>query len=231
MSYYDEPYYCEPSEFDEKCEELIEMLRQSANEDIKAELEKLRKENAEMKEIFNNYNQKVRELEQAKRNYEFDEQRLRSKIESDVKKLRLSSLLEDFQTTIYTVRNVYKEKPKCDKCDEQGYLHYFTPRGKEQKEWCECREKEDFYAAEECYCHEFKISTFPDRRGQLIGWYRLNSAKYEEDCYTSSHYVANKMYQGQPFADLDNRNIYFYDEETAKQYADWLNKRSEQNAR
>ena len=117
MSYYDEPYYCEPSEFDEKCEELIEMLRQSANEDIKAELEKLRKENAEMKEIFNNYNQKVRELEQAKRNYEFDEQRLRSKIESDVKKLRLSSLLEDFQNKL--VHNLVQKKLLEKLCNSQ----------------------------------------------------------------------------------------------------------------
>lgn len=226
MSWFDEPYYSEPSEFDEKCEELIDMLRKSANEEIKSELEKLRKENSEMKEVFNNYNAKVKELEQAKRKYEFDAQKTRSEIEIEVKKLRLSKLLEDFQTTVYSVRNVGKEKPKCDKCDEDGYIKYLTPRGREQKEWCECRERMKFYGVAELYCYRFTISGFPVRRGQLIGWYKLNESKHSEDDFESTYYVADKMYNGQDFSEIPSHyDVYFYDKETAQQYADWLNQK------
>ena len=67
MSYYDyDEYYAEPSEFEEKCLELVQMLKDSATEGLKAELEQLRKENAKMRDIVNNYNQKVEELERAK---------------------------------------------------------------------------------------------------------------------------------------------------------------------
>lgn len=223
MSYYDEPYYCEPSEFDEKCKELIDMLRESANEDIKDELERLRKENAEMKDIVNNYNKKVEELENAKRKYEFDERVLRHKIEGEVKKLRLSKMLEGFETTLYTVSNVGKEKPKCDKCDKDRYIHYFTPRGREQTELCECKVKSDFYVVEEAYCSEFSIQKNGDNAGQIVGWYKLKSSN-EDDYYVSATYAPNKIYKGQNFADLNPNGIYFYDIETAQQYADWLNK-------
>ena len=230
MSYYDEQYFCEPSEFDEKCEELIDMLRQKANDDIKAELEKLRKENLEMKEVFNNYNAKVKELEQAKRKYNFDVQNMRSEIEREVKKLRLSQMLEDFQTTLYMVKNVGKEKPKCDKCNEKGYIQYFTPRGRKAEEWCECRELEKFYGVEELVCHQFAISGYPERRGQLIGWYKLKVKPNSEEYYEEIHYVADKMYNGQDFSEISpNCNVYFYEKETAQKFANWLNEQLVKN--
>lgn len=228
MCFYDEPYYSEPSEFDEKCEELIDMLRQNANDEIKAEVEKLRKENSEMRDVFDNYNAKVEELERAKRKYEFDTQRMRSEIELEVKKLRLSKLLEDFQTIVFTVRNVGKEKPKCDKCDKDGYIYYLTPRGREAKEWCECREKEKFFEVVDVYCHRFTIGAVGDKRGELVGWYKLETSKYSGDSFESSYHIADKMYKGQDFSEIEHCwDVYFYDIETAQKYADWLNQRGE----
>lgn len=229
MSYYDyDEYYAEPSEFEEKCSELVQMLKDSATEELKSELGRLRKENAEMKDIVNNYNQKVKELEQAKRSYEWNEQSFREKITKEVRKLRLSKLLEDFQTTLYIVRNNGKDKPKCDKCDEEGYIHYLSPRGDEKKEKCECRDKIPFYEVEQADCCEFKIR---DEWGneKIVGWYRrhISDRSGHDDYYDSATYASDKIYNGTGFDKIVNYYyVYFRDKETAQEYADWLNKES-----
>lgn len=123
---YDTGYY-EPSEFDEKCEELKDYLRESVTKELKEKLETLQKENERMKDIVANYDTKVRELEAAKEKFEFNERNLREQIGSDVRRERLSKLLEGFQTTLYQIRNVGVEQPKCDKCDANRNVEFFSP--------------------------------------------------------------------------------------------------------
>ena len=55
MSYWDDEDYFEPSEFDEKIEELKEELRNSVRQEIKDEVERLRKENEELRDIKDNF--------------------------------------------------------------------------------------------------------------------------------------------------------------------------------
>ena len=70
MGYYDsEIDYYEPSEFEEECENLKQMLRESVSHEIQQEIASLKIENARMKDIVNNYDTKVKELESAKQNY------------------------------------------------------------------------------------------------------------------------------------------------------------------
>lgn len=45
-------YYEEPSEFEEKCLELVQMIKDNATQELKTELEQLREENAKMKDII-----------------------------------------------------------------------------------------------------------------------------------------------------------------------------------
>ena len=55
MSCWDDEDYFEPSEFDEKIEELKEELRNSVRQEIKDEVERLRKENEELRDIKDNF--------------------------------------------------------------------------------------------------------------------------------------------------------------------------------
>lgn len=219
-------YYEEPSEFEEKCLELVEMIKDNATQELKAELEQLREENAKMKDIVDNYNQKVEELELEKKKYHWNEKALRSEIEKEVKNIRLGNLLKDFQSTLYAVRNVGKSKPKCDKCDKDGYIHYLSPRGREQIEKCECRDGIPFYKVLEANCCEFRIGNQYSVTEKIIGFYRLIS---ESDCYATTVGVSDKMYDGRPFVDIENYYyVYFRDKDTAQRYADWLNERVEE---
>ena len=78
---YDTGYY-EPSEFDEKCEELKDYLRDSVTKELKEKLETLQKENEHMKDIVDNYDAKVRELRRQKKN---------SSLMSEISEIRLEA--------------------------------------------------------------------------------------------------------------------------------------------
>ena len=215
---YDTGYY-EPSEFDEKCEELKDYLRDSVTKELKEKLETLQKENEHMKDIVDNYDAKIRELETAKEKFKFDERNLRDKIKSEVRRERLSKLLEDFQTTLYQVRNVGVEQPKCDKCDTNRNVEFFSPSGRRYSEPCQCAKRLPYYAVDPSDCAEFRMLD-----GKLCGWYSRRELSNDEDYYHNAQYVADKMYDGRDFASIDNYyNVYFRDEATAQKYADWLN--------
>lgn len=216
---YDTGYY-EPSEFDEKCEELKDYLRESVTKELKEKLETLQIENERMQDIVANYDAKVRELEAAKEKFKFSEQNLRDQIRSEVRRERLSKLLEDFQTTLYQVLNIGVEQPKCDKCDANRMIEFFSPSGQRYTEKCQCAKMLPHFEVRQANCVEFKLMG-----DKICGWYsRRDLSNTEEYYHSSGEYVADKMYDGRDFASIDNYyNVYFRDKETAQKYADWLN--------
>lgn len=62
MCYYDDDFFYEPSEFEEKVDEFKECLALAVKEDILAELKKLREENESLKEFKGKKEQYEREL-------------------------------------------------------------------------------------------------------------------------------------------------------------------------
>ena len=220
-----EDYFVEPSEFDEKCSELIDLLRENAKDEIKAELEakdreieRLKALNKEMKDVYDNYQSKVRDLEAAKRDYLHDESTLRAKIEQELLKEKLSSLLKDVYSELYEVINVGKHQHKCDKCDEKGYIHYKTPSGKDAKELCSCREPIPYYEVRDTHLVEFHLGS----DSNIHGMYRINSKLDGEwfDRISSDVYL---IYKGQAFEKIRSVMTYFTDKAKAQEYADWLN--------
>ena len=232
MSYYgwDAGDY-EPSEFEEKCDELKTMIKQSALKEINDELVRLKSENTSMKSIVDNFNNKVKELEQEKQKYIWNENKLKEEITCQLRKERLSNLLDGFQTTLYTINNEGKKQPKCNKCDENRYIHFKSPSGKDMTELCECCRSNNFYVVKESECKEFRICDFSNdnRKGKLIGWYKLRRARDNDyDYYENSDYAYDSIYDNQPFEEVNRNKIYFYDKDKAKEYTDWLNNK-EQN--
>ena len=222
--------YCEgPSEFEEKCLELMEIIKDKAAQELKAEFEQLREENAKMKDIVDNYNQKVEELEAEKKKYYLNKEALRSEITKEVKNIRLKNLLQDFQTTLYVVRNHGRSKPKCNKCDQNGFIHYLSPRGQEHRERCECQEPIPFYKVLESQCCEFRIES-QEWQGQdrLVGFYTTGSLTTPYN-YERAIGVDNKIYDGRDFTNIqDYHDVFFRVKDTAQKYADWLNERVEE---
>lgn len=136
MSYYYCEDYYEPSEFDEKVEEFKDYLRQSIKEETKNEIEKLRKENESLQEIKRNWDNLVKEYEDKKRELEY---KIRE-CESKVSLKRLETLFKEtgMNVIMYRPDYVHVYGKKCNKCDDDRYIHFSSPSGKDYIEDCEC---------------------------------------------------------------------------------------------
>lgn len=216
--------YFEPSEFDDKCNELIEFLKSKAKKEIQEELEKLRKENEELRPIKSALDKKFAELEREKENYKWKESLMRDQITRELKRARLSELLSDFTETLYVVRNKPIQQPKCDKCDENRRQWYTTPLGKKAYENCTCAEEIPHYIVKEAECSSFKICDWDSEfKGKLVGWYRILHDR-DYDYFESAVYAMNGLYKGELFENIkDFYHVYFKDKEKAQEYANWLN--------
>lgn len=226
MSFYDD-YFPEPSEFDEKCEELKNYLRSEVKKEIQEELERLRKENEELKDIKRNWDDKVAELNKEKSKYKWNEFVLRDKLETEFRNKKLSELLSDFSSTLYIVWNQPIMQAKCNNCDENRLRHYITPLGREATEKCTCARQINHYIVKEAKCKEFKVDIGNNPyKGKLIGWYTYHVDEYGDENYELVTYVDDKIYKNESFGTIKNpQSVYFYEKEKAQEYADWLNNR------
>ncbi|MEB4785009.1 hypothetical protein P5G60_25095 [Paenibacillus jamilae] len=214
-------FYDEPSEFDQKMEELKESLMDSVKQDHKDEVARLRKENAELQEV-------KRTLKTLQSTYEMKERELNREIkeaESKVRHLRLSTLLESFGVTLFSADMDFVKLPKCDKCDEKRRIHYKTPLGRESYERCTCDESVVYYKPRENTLTEFKFG----RNREMLAWYKVSKSKSDsEDDYAeiASTTMLKQLYQeGMKFEDLQKHGVFFKKEEECQAYCDWLNEK------
>ena len=213
-------FYREPSEFDEQVEEFKESLRASVKEEFTQEMERLRKENESLREIRNNWNAKVRELEKDydSKNCELNRAIQEARVAAaNAKKLRFKELIDEVAPVVWTIEYKTIRLPKCNLCDEHRYRQYKTPLGRPAKEQCECAAiKEKAYV----------------KRAQVLKIYGLdrNSLRpyyltCNDDC--AVYRDSDEFYDNTPFDEIRNwRRPLFHDENRARRYAAWLNKKA-----
>lgn len=133
--YDDTDFYTEASEFDRQVDEFKESLMKGVKAEFIEEMESLRKENAELQSVKSN-------LKSIKEDYERKERDLNVKkqnLESQVRRERLSKLMDSIKIMAYTVGySSQKLLEKCDKCDENRRIYYKTPLGNDNYEKCDC---------------------------------------------------------------------------------------------
>lgn len=127
MSYYDEDFFYEPTEFEGQLEEFKQVLTESIRDDYKEKMAQLEKENAELRVIKNDFETIKQSYEDAKRELRFE----RSDMERSIRRERLTELMKDFEITLYHAELKFETGPKCDKCNERRAIEYITPLGKE----------------------------------------------------------------------------------------------------
>jgi hypothetical protein len=229
--YYCEDYY-EPSEFDEKVEEFKDYLRQSIKEETKNEIEKLRKENESLQEIKRNWDNLVKEYEDKKRELGYKIRECESKAASK----RLETLFEE------TGMNVIMYKPdynhvygkKCNKCDDDRYIHFSSPSGKDYIEDCECAKTFLRFSPQEFRLVEFRRNRYRGEKPMLFWFERYKTYSDDYDGYTyESSDVENHVYESKDnFDELYetygqySRGLYFKTKEDCQKYCDWLNEKS-----
>lgn len=208
-------FYNEPSEFEQKIEEFKQSLLQGVKKDFLDQMEALRKENAELEEVKNNF-------DQIKRDYRAKERELAIKMSEakrEAYRARLSELLVDHKVLMYRATSRYRTGQKCDKCDDHRRISYKTPLGKDAHEDCGCAKKITYYVPEEMVYASLSI-----RNGKAAIWYEIKESG-DEDYLSRSSDHADKVYKtGTDFKDLPSwyYGTFFESKEECQAYCNWL---------
>ena len=224
--YYDD-YWDEPGEFDAKVEEFKDSLRESVKDEIKQKIESLENEIKELNE-FKNEKEKFIE----KYNSEIYEAKMKAaEAEEKWKSARLHQLLGDYLTVGWKVGFIVNYGEKCNKCDKDRKIHFFSPSGKEYKEDCECAKKYYQYIPAEATLCKFSVrkKNFSNDSGCFNKYYNINEGQ-DVDWYES-------IWEDSVYTDLANVNFekvnmntaVFLNKEDCQKYCDWKNERREDN--
>lgn len=214
--YNDEPYY-EPTVADEIFFEAREKLINSLKDTAKQYVENFAKENQKLKNENEKLLKKVNDIEYREKELERSKQNL----EKDVRKERLSLILEQLKVERFMVKSKTMYSKKCDKCNDERVIEYLSPLGAKQKERCDCYNNSiKTYVPESQLCTEFKIDS--QNNNKLRMWYKGNCYEKEE-YYTSSNYY-KQSYTGEDYSTLDVYRIFFDTLDECQQYCDWLNR-------
>ena len=224
IDYDDYDDFYEPSKFDEEIEKFKDVLRNSVKEEIRNEMEKLKKENAELQEIKENF-------ESIKNDYETKKSELyfkQKKVAKDVAWKRLEELFSDcgMNTILYRLSTEYTEKPKCDKCDKNRFIHFKSPSGRDLTEQCECAKKNTKYIPKENCCTEFRLR---DRKN-LSMWFKPSCIGSCDEDYDSVYVEC--IGDDKTFEELEECNkyrLFFKSKEKCQLYCDYLNKKENSN--
>lgn len=198
---------------------LIEAIKESVRQDIKAEMERLRKENAELQQ----YKKELQEVENIKKWYE---SRLQTEVEAYKRTLRqekIKELFGDYIVTGWSVTRKITLPPKCDKCDNERYIHFKSPNGKDLKEPCQCAHgKKTYYPLE---LHLIRIN-----QGSIFNGERKIFNYYAPSVHDSDDYreVFDLVYNEEPFEKINEWNVVFLNKEDCEKYCTW---KTEQEAK
>jgi len=218
MCYYDswfEENWCEEPREEEMA--LIEAIKESVRQDIKSEMERLRKENAELQQ----YKKERQEVENVKKWYE---SRLQTEVEAYKRELRSAKIKELFGDYIvigWGVKQKITLPPKCDKCDKDRYIHFKSPSGKELTELCDCAHGKIVYEP-----IELSLIKIGGYKGNISRYYYDEESRSEDsEYYDYTSYV----YDGKtPFDKLTYYwAIVFLDKETCERYCAWKTEQEE----
>lgn len=217
--YYPEDFYNEPSEFEEKVDELKETLALSIKDEWIYKMKRLTDENHELQEVKKNFEKIKYDYKQKEMALEHERQDLERKI----RKERLSELLKDNQIEYYAVANKYKSKPKCDKCDENRRIYYITPLGKNTYENCDCAGSFTIYEPIPTMLSEFNIR----EGGKANAWYKIKDkdSRYEHLSYYEDSINGDKLITSEEnFEDIRAYDALFATKELAQKFCDYRNR-------
>jgi hypothetical protein len=135
---YDDEYFWNDdySEYEEFMDNLKETLRGQIKDEVTMKIKRLEEEVRELKAFRDQKDKYDNELAAMKR--ELD--KTKAEVECKAKQLRLKDFMQILDKPAWGIESKYEYVlPKCDKCDDDRMIHFFSPSGKEHKEECSCR--------------------------------------------------------------------------------------------
>lgn len=228
MNYYDYEDYYEPSEFEEKMEELKKTLKESVKEEICNRIKELEEENMRLRGIKENWDK----LESEYKSMYVALEREKNSYKQSAAQMRLNQLFEatGMNVILYKPSGTYVYKPKCDKCDDKRKIHYVSPQGRNCEENCMCADRYYKYVPSPQFLCEFRVNRYRNNNNKypLMMWfkeYRESNSDYDGYTYDSSTYCTF-IYNGEDYEFVKTEHpydVFFREELECLKYCDWLN--------
>lgn len=214
-----EDYY-EPSEFEQEIESLKQSIRDNVRKEIQDEMDKLRAENSELREVKANWQVIKREHAQALRDLRI----AKENAEREAKKAKAKDIFAELAVIGYRPSVEYETGPKCDKCDERRYRHFISPLGREMIEECTCKKTKRIYSPAES-----KLVRFWAGKGIGSVFYKRTEDKdIDSDRYDST----SDVYKALPddLSKIDKYRAVFINKDDCQRYCDSMNAQEEEKA-
>ena len=226
----------EPSKGDLVYEEIRNVLLGCVRQEILDELEKLRKENAELRPLKEDHTRMEREIERVRADCTKKVNEARTEAENSV----FETLLGEHIINAWKVGREYTRPPKCDKCDKDRKLHFQSPRGKDMTEPCECDQSIVTFKPVPALLARFRVKpaayiknqtsrdTFYDK--PLYYWYTTEYSTLDDAEFvisSCSEHGTSYADDNKPFDKLSEHHSVFTSEQKCKEFCEYLREQRE----
>lgn len=226
MSWYEDDFYNEPSEFEMQVEEFKESLEKSIKSEFLEEMERLKEENRKLQGIRDNFEQVKRDYERKKSECD----RAMRNAEDRAKRMKAEELMEKFKTFLWNPDWEYLYGPKCDKCDKNRHIEITLPSGKKVNDDCGCGNGK----AKVMFPKRMVRYELANRDHSIVAWYTAcgkEGERYYKLDYASTVYAERNIVEpGTSFDVLEARddqwNIFFTTREECLAYCEYLNEKN-----
>lgn len=226
MSWYEEDFYNEPSEFEIQMEEFKEGLAKAVKSEFLEEMERLKEENRNLRGIKENFEKIKRDYERKKSEYD----RAMREAEDKAKRMKVEELMERFKIFFWRPDWEYLYGPKCDKCDKGRKIKVVLPSGKTVEDECQCEKSRMKVMLPE----RMVRWELADRNRGIAAWYiacgREGDVYYNLDSYGSVFAGKNVVQPGTSFDGLEKmenqRDLLFATREECLAYCEYLNEKN-----
>lgn len=222
VSYYDEDFYREPSEFEYLMDDFKQKLTEAVKEEFQTELAKLRTENAELLGKVNNLTKLESEAVAAKRKAELEVGMAKENARQEFRNARAMEILAELTEPRWRLHHKPHQKPKCDKCDNNRYYKFKSPQGRDMTELCECGDYTYTWEVE-----EVAVKEVSKRNGSMMFWYIATRAWENSNDYNrGEHFSSDVLKPADKASDKEiishPSNYGFTDRERCQRIADKL---------
>ena len=219
----EEDFWSETPEFDEQIEEFKTALRADVKRETKELIEKLQKELDELKD----YKARKSEIE---RKYH-DEIAKMAKAEADIERKYRNKKAQEILAECCTVGwkaawRYDKPKEKCDKCDEDGYITFYSPQGTKYREQCKCRHKDVIYYPAETRLARIYAGKSPET---VRFYYKVRGDGESYSDYVRCYVVRSSDFKPEKIDSYDYCVTVFESKEDCEKCCEWLNNKEKNN--
>lgn len=220
----EDDFWSETPEFDEKVEEFKEALRADIKRETQELIEKLQKELDELKDY------KANKLE-IERKYH-DEIAKMAKAEADIERKcrnkRAQEILAECCAVGWRAARKYEEpKEKCDKCNENGDITFYSPQGTKYTEQCKCRRRKVIYSPAETRLARIYASKSPDTVQFYYDKVQGDGERYSD--YVRCYVVRSSDFKPEKIDSYDYCVTVFENKEDCEKCCEWLNNKEKNN--